>query len=68
MFMHFHFVKTCIRNPFLFFISFFTLTPSLVHGRNADANPDRRVYNSARGGEFFQVSIFDKLVCQTIGR
>jgi hypothetical protein len=30
MFISFHFLKTCIRNPSLFFISFFTLPPGLA--------------------------------------
>jgi hypothetical protein len=65
--MAFHLLKTY---PSLFFISFFTLPPCLVRGRNADANPDipdRCAYISASGGEFCQVSIFAKLVCQTVG-
>jgi hypothetical protein len=55
--------KTYIRNPSLFFISF---SPSHLEGNN-DGNHDPRTHICAWGGEFCQVSIFAKLVCQTVG-
>jgi hypothetical protein len=59
MFMPFHLLKTYIRNLSLFFISF---SPSHLQG-NDDGNHDPRARG---GGEFCRVSIFAKLVCQTI--
>jgi hypothetical protein len=55
--------KTYIRNPSLFFISF---SPSHLEGNN-DGNHDLRAHICTWGGEFCQVSIFSKLVCQTVG-
>ena len=54
----FYFLKTYIRNPSLFFISF---SPSHLEGNN-DGNHDPRAHICAWGGEFCQVSIFAKLV------
>jgi hypothetical protein len=61
MFMTFHLLKSYIRNPSLFFFSF---SPSHLQG-NDDGNHDPRAHICAWGGEFCQVSIFTKLVCQT---
>jgi hypothetical protein len=63
LFMPFHLLKTYIRNPSLFFISF---SPSHLQG-NADDNHNPRTHIYAWGDEFCQVSIFAKLVCQTAG-
>jgi hypothetical protein len=63
MFMPFHNLETYIRNPSLFFISFFTLPPE----GNADGNHDPCAHICAWGGEFCQVSIFAKLICQIVG-
>jgi hypothetical protein len=60
MFMPFHLLKNYIRNSSLFFISFFTLPPTGKVDGNHDPLWPRRV-------EFCHVSIFAKLVCQTIG-
>jgi hypothetical protein len=53
-----------VLSPSLFFISFFTLPRGL-----ATPMPTRieHAYISAWGGEFCRVSIFVKLVCQTVG-
>jgi hypothetical protein len=56
------FWKTYIKNPALFFISF---SPSHLEGH--DDNNDPRAHICAWGGEFCQVSIFAKSVCQTVG-
>jgi hypothetical protein len=64
MFMSFHLLKTCITNSSLFF---FTVPPDLAHERNDDDNPDWHTYISLWGGEFCLVSIFAKLVCQSVG-
>jgi hypothetical protein len=64
LFMPFHLLETYVRNSSLFFISF---SPSHLDG-NANGNHDPRVHICAWGGEFCQVSIFAKLVCQTVGR
>jgi hypothetical protein len=63
MFMTFYLLKTYIRNPSLFFISF---SPSHLQG-NTDGNHDPRAHIYSWRGEFCQVSIFAKLVCQTVG-
>jgi hypothetical protein len=63
LFVPFHLLKTYIRNPSLFFISFFT--PHLEG--NGDGNHDPRAHIYAQGGGFCQVSIFAKLICQTVG-
>jgi hypothetical protein len=54
--MPFHLLKSYIRNPSLFFISFFNLPPGLATPMPTGS---ARVY--------CQVSIFAKLVCQTVG-
>jgi hypothetical protein len=46
--------------------SLFLFSPSHLEG-NADGNHDTRAHICAWGGEFCQVSIFAKLVCQTVG-
>jgi hypothetical protein len=48
MFVSFHLLKTYIRNPSLFFISF---SPSHLQG-NDDGNHDPRAHICAWGGEF----------------
>jgi hypothetical protein len=50
-------------NPSLFFIFF---SPSHLEGNN-DGNHDPGAHICAWGGEFCQVSIFAKLVCQIVG-
>jgi hypothetical protein len=59
MFVPFQLLKTYIRNPFLFFISFFTL--SLTRKRRWQPRSA-----CAWVGEFCQVSIFAKLVCKPL--
>jgi hypothetical protein len=63
LFRPFHLLETYIRNLSLFFISFFTLPP---RGKRRWQH-DTRAHICAWGGEFCQVSIFAKLVCQTVG-
>jgi hypothetical protein len=64
IFMLFHLLKTCIRNPSLFFISFFTL-PS---GLDTPMATEIGACIFSRGEESLaKVSIFAKLVCQTVG-
>jgi hypothetical protein len=64
MFMPFHLLETYTRNPSLFFNSFFTLPP---RGKHRWQPRSARAHICAWGGEFCQVSIFAKLVCQTVG-
>jgi hypothetical protein len=52
--------------PKSFFILYFFFHPPTWLG-HTNANSDRRTLISAWAGEFFQVSIFAKLVCQTAG-
>jgi hypothetical protein len=54
MFMLFHLLKTYIRNPSIFFISLFTFPPY------------KETLISTTRDEFCQVSIFTKLVCQSV--
>jgi hypothetical protein len=62
LFIPFHLLKTYIRNPSLFFIFFHPPTY-----RDTPMATTIRAHIYARGGEFCQVSIFAKLVCQTVG-
>jgi hypothetical protein len=62
MFMPFHLLKTYIRN---LLYSLFLFSPSHLQV-NIDGNHDPSVHICAWGGEFCQVSIFAKLVCQTV--
>jgi hypothetical protein len=49
----------------ILFYSFFLFSPSHLQG-NDDGNHDPHAHICARGGEFCQVSIFAKFVCQTV--
>jgi hypothetical protein len=60
-------LKNLHQEYFSILYFFFTLPPGLARGRNVDANLDHRMYISVWGGEFCQVYIFAKLVCQTVG-
>jgi hypothetical protein len=44
----------------------FSFSPSHLEGNN-DGNHDPRAHIYAWGGDFCQLSIFAKLVCQTVG-
>jgi hypothetical protein len=48
LFVPFHLLKTYIRNPFIFFISFYTLP---LEG-NTDGNHNLRTHIYAQGGKF----------------
>jgi hypothetical protein len=63
MYVPFHLLKNLHQESFsiLYFFS-----PSHLEGNN-DGNHDPRAHICAWGDEFCQVSIFAKLVCQTVG-
>jgi hypothetical protein len=63
IYVPFHLLKNLHQESFLFFISF---SPSHLEGNN-DGNHDPRSHICAWGGEFCQISIFAKLICQTVG-
>jgi hypothetical protein len=55
-----------LKTPGIFLYSLFLFSPSHLQG-NTNGNHDLRAHIYARRGEFCQVSIFAKLVCQPIG-
>jgi hypothetical protein len=59
----FHLLQNLYQESFSILYFFFTLPPRGKH----DGNHDPRAHICAWGGEFYQVSIFTKLVCQTVG-
>jgi hypothetical protein len=63
MYVPFHLLKNLHHEFFSILYFFFTLH---LEGNN-DGNHDPRAHICAWGGEFCQVSIFAKLVCQTVG-